>query len=146
MLQLTSPVFRHGEKMPKAYGCHGEGMSPPLAISNVPIAAKSLVLILDDPDAPSGSYIHWLIWNIAPTTNLISENSLPAETVVGINSSEKNDYSVPCPPSGTHHYVFHLYALDRKLDLPTSSHIADIQKVMTDHILEEAELIGIYSL
>jgi hypothetical protein len=144
-MKLTSPVFSDNGVLPEKYGCHGIDINPPLEISDVPAAAKSLALVIDDPDAPGGSFIHWLVFNINPATASIAENSAPAEAVVGINSFGANNYGGPCPPSGTHRYVFKLYALDSALNLDAQSNVKKIISAMNGHVLEQTELIGAYS-
>lgn len=150
-MQITSPAFRHNELMPSKYTCEGANISPPIEISNIPSNAKSLVLIVDDPDAPgwtdaqgrhfAGTWDHWIVWNIEPT-NKIDEDSVPG--IQGRNSWSKNNYGGPCPPSGTHRYFFKLYALDTELNLSENSTKHDVEKAMHGHIVEKAELIGLY--
>jgi len=104
MITITSPAFINNGKIPIEYTCKGKGISPVLKIENIPPQTQSLVLIMDDPDAPVGVFTHWLIWNIAPDTSEIKENSVPVNAVVGLNSRGENKYTPPCPPSGTHRY------------------------------------------
>jgi hypothetical protein len=144
-MNITSPAFTHNESLPGKYTCDSEGINPPLKISGVPQNAKSLVLILDDPDAPAGTYTHWTVWNIDPKTEEIQENSVPKGAIEGITSSGETGYRPPCPPSGAHRYTFKLYALDTTLDLDSSAKVQDIESAMKDRILESSELIGIYS-
>ena len=143
-MKLTSPAFGNNQLIPKKYTCDGEDINPPLEISEVPEGAKSLVLIVDDPDAPMGTWDHWIVWNIDPATSLIEENSLPEGAVEGINSFGKQPYGGPCPPGGTHHYHFKLYALDTKLSLGASSKKRDVEKAMEGHILDWTDLVGLY--
>lgn len=151
-LTLKSPAFSNQESIPKKYTCEGENINPPLEIGGVPQTAKSLVLIMDDPDAPSRTWTHWTVWNISPTTKDIEENIKP-EGVEGVTSFGNTGYGGPCPPpaltnrgeSGTHRYFFKLYALDTKLDLPSSTRKAELEKSMEGHILEKTELLGLYS-
>src|SRR6266568_2267554 len=114
-LKITSPAFAHNGTIPAAFTCDGADSMPPLAIGGVPQKAKSLALIMDDPDAPVGTWVHWVAWNIAPQTTEIIEHSVPAGAVQGRNSWGRNSYGGPCPPSGTHRYFFKLYALDASL-------------------------------
>lgn len=144
-MEITSPVFSTGEQIPMKYTCDGENISPALQIKNVPDSAKSLALILDDPDAPAGNWTHWIVWNIAPETLLISEGTAPAGSVEGKNSWGKTGYGGPCPPSGIHRYFFKLYALDSSLSLPVGSDKAALQKEIEGHTLVTAELVGRYS-
>jgi len=141
-MKLTSSDFEHMEKIPSKFTGDGEDINPNLEISNIPENTKSLVLIFDDPDAPMGTWVHWLIWNISPTTSLISENSIPG--IQGKNSLGRNDYGGPMPPSGTHRYFFKLYALDKVLDLKEGSNKQELEKAIQNNILDKAELIGLY--
>lgn len=141
-MKITSPVFKHNETLPAKYTCDGEGVNPPLTIADVPKDAKSLVLIFSDPDAPSGDFVHWTVWNIDPGLTEIAENSVPG--VEGITSYGKPGYGLPCPPSGTHRYTFKLYALDTILDITEGSAITDLIKVIQGHILDQSELVGLY--
>lgn len=144
-MQITSSVFQHNQPIPTKYTCDGENINPPLTFSDVPAQAKSLVLINDDPDALAGTWVHWTVWNIPPTTTAISENSVPQGAVEGVTSFRKPGYGGPCPPSGTHRYFFKLYALDTTLSLGPSATKQDLEKAMEGHILAKAEFIGLYS-
>jgi Raf kinase inhibitor-like YbhB/YbcL family protein len=145
-MKILSPKFKDNENIPKDYTCQGVNVNPPLEIKDVPKNSQTLALIMDDPDATSGIWVHWLIWNINPNTAGIAENSAALEgAFLGKTSSGQNNYSGPCPPLGMHHYHFKLYALDAKLDLPTYSEKADLEKAMNGHIIEEAELVGLFS-
>jgi len=144
-MKLTSSAFEHNQKIPSQYTCDGENINPPLTISDVPQNAKSLVLIMDDPDAPSGDWVHWTAWNIAPQTTEIAENSTPAGAVEGLTSFGKPGYGGPCPPSGEHRYFFKIYALDINLDLTPKNDKRELLQAMEGHILDFAELIGLYS-
>ena len=143
-MTITSSAFKHKSKIPSKYTCDGENINPPLQIADVPSAAKSLVLISDDPDAPMGTWVHWTAWNISPESKEIAENSAPIGAVEVMTSFGDKGYGGPCPPSGTHRYFFKLYALDKALDLPPSAKASDIEKAMTGHILDKTELIGLY--
>jgi len=142
---ISSPVFKNKGLMPVKYTCDGADVNPPLIISDVPEGAKSLVLIVDDPDAPAGTWVHWTVWNINPKTEEIAENSVPADSVEGITSFGKYGYGGPCPPSGAHRYFFKLYALDTALDLDKEAKAPDIEEAMAGHVLAKAELMGKYS-
>jgi Raf kinase inhibitor-like YbhB/YbcL family protein len=142
-MKLTSPAFEHNKDIPSEYSCDGSDTSPELIIGDIPENAKSLVLINDDPDAPVGTWDHWIIFNISPTTTKIDKGKEPVGTP-GKNSWGKTGYGGPCPPSGTHRYFFKLYALDIKLDLQEGASKAEIEKAMQGHILEQTELIGLY--
>ncbi|MBI4226400.1 YbhB/YbcL family Raf kinase inhibitor-like protein [Candidatus Roizmanbacteria bacterium] len=145
MIKVASAAFKNGEIIPKKYTCDGENINPPLTIASIPAEAKSLALIVDDPDAPVGNWNHWLVWNIEPATKEISENSVPANTVLGINDFGKLEYGGPCPPSGTHRYFFRIYALDTKLDLPQGAKRGELENAMKNHIVDQGELMGKYS-
>jgi len=120
-------------------------LSPPLEISGVPEGAKSMVLIMDDPDATHGLWVHWVLWNISPDTKEIPENSVPAGAAEGMTSFGKPGYGGPCPPSGTHRYFFKLCALNKKLELSPSAGKVELEEVMAGQVLDQAELIGLYS-
>lgn len=141
-LVVTSPVFANNEIIPAKYTCIGSDVNPAITITDIPDHTKSLALIVDDPDAPNGTFDHWVMWNI-PVTNKIDENSAPG--VQGKNGKGENKYMGPCPPSGTHHYNFKLYALDTKLDLPAGSDKNMLLKAMDKHILASGGLIGLFN-
>ncbi|MEK7077951.1 MAG: YbhB/YbcL family Raf kinase inhibitor-like protein [Patescibacteria group bacterium] len=143
-MRLTSPSFINNQSIPSKYTCDGEDVNPALMIVDVPVAAKSLVLIVDDPDAPRGDWVHWLVWNIKPETTEIAENSVPVGTIMGITDFGQTGWGGPCPGSGTHHYQFKLYALDIKLDIDSSSQKPDLEKAMSGHILAQTVLVGLY--
>ncbi len=143
-LTIKSPEFGNNEMIPSKFTCEGENINPELKISGVGAETKSLVLIMDDPDAPMGTWVHWTLWNIDPETAVIPQNSVPEGAVEGITSFRKPGYGGPCPPSGTHRYFFKLYALDKLLELGTQTTAGDIEKAMEGHILDSAELIGLY--
>ncbi len=141
---IFSSAFSHNEKIPAEYTCDGVNISPGLKISYPPENAKSLALIVDDPDAPMGTWVHWLVWNIEPTINEIPGGGLIGG-VEGITSFGSAGYGGPCPPSGTHRYFFKLYALDIFLELDKSAGKQELEQAMEGHILDRAELIGLYS-
>ena len=143
-LTISSPAFTHGEGIPARYTCDGTDASPPLAIGRIPPTARTLALIMDDPDAPSGNWVHWVVWNIPVQTREIPENVLPHGASQGRNGWKRNSYGGPCPPSGTHRYFFRLYALDRSLQLTSSGTKADLERAMQGHILARGELMGTY--
>jgi len=143
-LKISSPAFENNGYIPSKYTCDGRNINPPLSIEVVPANSKSLALIVDDPDASMGTWVHWVLWNIEPGIKEIKENSEPAGAVQGINDFRKHDYGGPCPPSGTHRYFFKLYALDIILNISTNSTKADFEKAMKGHILQQAEIIGLY--
>ena len=142
-MKLISPAFKHNGAMPFEYTCDGADISPELNIENVPENAKSLALIIDDPDAPAGTWVHWVVWNIPPDTTKIAKGT-ESGGIGGKNSWGRIGYGGPCPPSGTHRYFFKLYALDINLGLKEGSSKQDLEKAMQGHIIEKAELIGHY--
>jgi Raf kinase inhibitor-like YbhB/YbcL family protein len=145
LLKVTSRAFADGGKIPKKYTCDGSNVSPPLRIEDVPRAARSLVLIVDDPDAPGRTWTHWLLWNIDPKVSEIWEDNVPQNAVEGTSDFGNAKYGGPCPPSGSHRYYFKVYALDSTLYLPSSTKKAALEKAMAGHILAEGKLMGTYS-
>lgn len=143
-MELTSPVFFNNKPIPVDYSCRGSGKRPTLAISGIPSDAKSLALTMDDPDAPTGTFHHWLVWNIPVTTSSISGASLPKGTVEGTNSAGMAGYVPPCPPSGTHRYIFTLFALKHTLNLPATIDTKTLQSAMTGHIILQTTLTGTF--
>lgn len=143
-MKISSPEFENNGMIPKKFTCQGQDISPKLVFSGVPEGTVSLVLIMDDPDAPNGMWVHWVMFNIPNDTRTINEDSVPDDAVQGLNSWPKNSYGGPCPPSGTHRYFFKLYALDSMLDLDESATKADVEQAMQGHLIEKAELIGLY--
>jgi Raf kinase inhibitor-like YbhB/YbcL family protein len=139
-LTVTSQAIRHNGDIPPRYTCDGENISPPLLIKNIPFETKSLVLIVEDPDAGE-TFDHWLVWNIPPTES-VAENSVPG--ILGKNSFGRNEYGGPCPPTGTHHYVFKVYALNSKLNLQAGANKKQLLQSMQQHIISTGELIGLY--
>lgn len=140
-MTIESFAFEHNGRIPDKYTCDGKNISPELTIKGIPKEARSLVLIIDDPDATNGTFDHWVMWNI-PVQNKIGEDSAPG--VQGKNGKGENKYTGPCPPKGVHHYHFKLYALDMMLDLPEGSDKKTVMKAMEGHLLERAELIGLF--
>jgi Raf kinase inhibitor-like YbhB/YbcL family protein len=148
-IKITSPAFEQGGMIPSKYTADGQNVSPPLKWEAVPEGTASIALICDDPDAPVGVWVHWVMWNMPPDTKELSENvptdtKLPDGAIQGITDFRRHGYGGPAPPSGTHRYFFKIYALDTKLDLPESSTKADLVKAMEGHILAEGELMGKY--
>jgi Raf kinase inhibitor-like YbhB/YbcL family protein len=142
-MKITSAAFREGGNIPSKFTCDGSDTTPPLQITGVPSEAKSLVLITDDPDAPSGLFTHWLVWNIPPQTNSIAEGTAP-KGVHGTNDFGKSGYGGPCPPPGTHRYSFKIFALDRELDLSSAAKQSQVDAAMKGHVIAQGELIGRY--
>jgi hypothetical protein len=144
-MNITSSAFNQNDSIPSKFTCDGDNVSPELVIHSVPENAKSLAIILDDPDAPMGTFTHWLIWNIDPKTDTIKEKSVPLGAIEGKNGAGRVGYIGPCPPSGTHHYHFTLYALDAMLDLPNGANREALLGKIQKHTIISTEFIGLYS-
>ena len=147
-LSLTSPAFAANGPIPAVHTCDGRDLSPPLAWSGVPPAAKSLALVVDDPDAPRGTWVHWVVYNLPPSAAGLAEGAgsgaLPAGALGGVNDFKRASYDGPCPPSGRHRYFHKLYALDivvEGMDGPTAS---ELERAMQGHVLARGELVGTY--
>ena len=140
-LRISSPAFKPDGNIPSRYTCEGEDINPPLDIKQIPAEAKSMVLIIEDPDAPMGTWLHWLVWNI-PIVHYINENDVPGDQ--GLNDFGKIEYGGPCPPDGMHRYYFNVYALDDLLDLPEGSSRRDVEAAMQNHIIAYGQLMGVY--
>lgn len=143
-MKITSSAFLANDKIPPKYTCDGKNLNPGLTISQVPKEAQSLALIVDDPDAPDGIFTHWVVFNIPPATMQIMEGKVPENSVQGATDFGKVGYGGPCPPSGTHRYFFKLYALDEILKVPEGSTREEVEKAIDGHILEEAQIVGVY--
>jgi Raf kinase inhibitor-like YbhB/YbcL family protein len=144
-VQLTSPAFDTNQPIPAMHTSKGEGVSPQLVIAGVPAGAQSLALIVHDPDAPSGDFTHWVAWNISATTTLLPEGRVPEGTLQGVNDFGTIGYGAPSPPSGTHRYIFELYALDTPLPLQTGASRTSLESAMNGHIVAQAQLMGTVS-
>lgn len=149
-LSVTSTGFTAGQPIPPVYSCHGRNVSPPLAWTGAPGATKSFALILDDPDAPSGTYVHWVVYNLPAASSGLPEAvpgrpKLDDGSLQGTTSSGGTGYTGPCPPSGTHHYHFKLYALDAVLGLSSGATKDQLLKAMQGHVLAQGELVGTFS-
>lgn len=144
-LSIKSPSFSQQGLIPQQYTCDGENISPPLEWDNVPDKTQSYALIVDDPDAPAGLWVHWLLFNIPLDLKHLEEGAtLPAGAISGQNSWGQIGYRGPCPPSGTHRYRFKLYALDTQINLDASATKVDLDNAMMNHVIEQAELIGLF--
>jgi len=148
-MTVTSTAFEEGGMIPRQYSCDGADISLPLSWSGVPEGTKSLALISDDPDAPMGTWVHWVLFNIPPDTRELPENVPPDEALAdgshhGVTDFGRFGYGGPCPPSGTHRYFFKLYALDNMLDLSGRVTKQDLLSAMEGHILTEGQLMGKY--
>ena len=144
-LQISSPAFAPGKPLPAGCGRQHGNVSPELAIHSVPARAKSLVLIVDDPDAPAGLWTHWLVWNIPPGTPSLSSGAVPPDARQGKNSFDATQYDGPQPPYGVHRYFFHLYALDILLDLPEGADRTALTDAMAGHVIAKTESMGTYA-
>ena len=144
-MELTSTAFKPNEVIPAGHSYHGGNLSPPLTIAGVPAGTVSLALICDDPDAPGRTWVHWVVWNLEPKTKQIPKGALPPEALVGKNSWGKTERGGPAPPSGTHHYVFKLYALKEPLVLKPGADAKALEAAMQGKVLAQARLVGLYS-
>lgn len=140
-MEVSSPAFKDDSFIPAKFTCDGENVSPELNIDDIPQNAKSLAIIVDDPDAPLGTWVHWVVWNI-PVTHHIKESSVHGEE--GLNDFQIHKYNGPCPPKGVHHYFFKVYALNDLLELPPNTTKYALEKAMSEHILGFGELVGLY--
>lgn len=143
-MQLTSPAFIDNQHIPDQYTCHGEDISPPLRIEDVPEKTVSLALIVDDPDAPKGDWVHWVMWNIPAGTREIPEDGVPPGATEGSTDFGTIGYGGPCPPSGIHRYHFKLYALDTMVSLDSTATKKDLLEAISGHSIDETLLIGLY--
>src|SRR5437667_6934147 len=144
-MKITSSAFQEGGDIPSKFSRDGQDINPALRIEGTPSNAKSLLLIMDDPDAPVGLFTHWLVWNIDPKTTEIAENSVPKGAAQGMNDYPNLGYGGPQPPSGTHRYYFKIFALNRTRDLKSGAKRADVDAAMRGHVVAEGELMGRYS-
>ena len=144
-MELSSTAFKDNGTIPAVYSYRGGNMSPPLTITGVPEGAASLALICDDPDAPNGTWVHWVVWNLDPKTTQIPKGSSPTGAMVGTNSWGKAEWGGPAPPSGTHHYVFKLYALKEPISLKPGADAKALETAMKGKVLAETKLVGLYS-
>ncbi|HZT23972.1 MAG TPA: YbhB/YbcL family Raf kinase inhibitor-like protein [Verrucomicrobiae bacterium] len=149
-LQLTSAAFADGQFIPQKFTCEGDDISPPLTWKNAPVGTKSFALIADDPDAPAGTWVHWVIWNLPASATSLEENTPPSGSLAngarqGLNDFHRLGYGGPCPPPGkAHRYFFKLYALDAVLDLPSGAAKRDLLQAMAGHVLAQGQLMGKY--
>lgn len=144
-MKLTSPEFEDQGDIPLKFTCDGEDINPRLEISNIPDRAESLALIVEDPDAPGGTFTHWTAWNISPDTEVIEENSVPTDAIEGMTDFGDAGYGGPCPPSGTHRYFFKIYALGQKVNLESGAGKSDLETAIKERVVDSDELMGNYS-
>lgn len=144
-LELTSTAFSQGASIPSEYTCDGADVSPPLAWSGAPEAVGSFALIMDDPDAPAGTWVHWVLYNLPAETNELPQGAPADAGLQGQNSWSRTGYGGPCPPSGEHRYFFKLYALDAPLELADGATKDELLQAMDGHILAQGQLMGTYS-
>jgi hypothetical protein len=144
-MKVSSAAFQEGGTIPEKFSKNDQNVNPELRIEGAPAEAKSLALIVDDPDAPVGLFTHWLVWNIDPKTARIAENSAPKRAVQGTNDYPGSGYDGPQPPSGTHRYYFKIFALDRMLDLKSGAKRREVDAAMRGHVIAQGELMGRYS-
>jgi Raf kinase inhibitor-like YbhB/YbcL family protein len=142
---VTSPAFRDGRPIPARFSCDGDNVSPPLAWQGVPSAAKAVALVVDDPDAPRGTFVHWVLLDLAPDTSSLAQGSVPTGATQATNSAGKATYFGPCPPSGTHHYRFTVYALTSATGLPTGANLNRALKAINSSAIARGQLVGTYA-
>jgi Raf kinase inhibitor-like YbhB/YbcL family protein len=143
-MKIESNIFSDNEMIPAKYTCDGSSLKIPLKISGVSKEAKSLAIIVDDPDAPNGDFVHYIVWDIDPSATVINAGEMETDATEGCTSLGKPGWVAPCPPSGVHHYYFKLYALNTILSMPRISTKKDLVKAMEGHIIENATLVGLY--
>jgi len=144
-MRISSPAFQEGGTIPEKFSKNGQNISPELKIEGAPSEAKSLALIVDDPDAPVGLFTHWLVWNIDPKATEIAEGSVPQGGVQGTNDFPSQHYDGPQPPSGSHRYYFKIFALDKTLDLKAGAKRREVDAAMKGHIMAQGQLMGKYA-
>ncbi len=143
-MKIVSSVFTNNSSIPKKYTCDGKNINPPLSFFDMPPNAKSFALIVDDPDAPGGTWTHWVLYNIDPHVREISENSVPSGATEGITSFGKTGYGGPCPPFGTHRYFFKLYALNDILSFKQRVRKEEVEKEINRQLIDSTQIVGLY--
>jgi len=144
-ISVTSTAFKEGKMIPQKHTCDGTNVSPQLAWTGIPASARSIALICEDPDAPSGIFTHWVVFNMAPVTKGIPEGGgLPAGAREGTNDFKRLDFRGPCPPSGTHRYYFKVYAVDMMLTLREGATRSDLLSALQGHVIEQGQIMGTY--
>jgi len=144
-MKISSPAFSENDVIPDKFTKDNANISPPLHIEDIPSRAKSLALVVEDPDAPSGTFHHWVLFNMSPRTTDIKENSVPVIATQGKNDFGEMEYGGPKPPSGEHHYFFNVYALDTVLSCPRGTDSNTLEQEMKGHIVDQASLMGRYA-
>ncbi|PTY06235.1 YbhB/YbcL family Raf kinase inhibitor-like protein [Opitutaceae bacterium EW11] len=144
-MRISSPAFQHGEPIPEKYSRAGDDRTPPLEFEGAPPEARSLVLVMDDPDTSHGTFTHWIVFNIDPATRGFRENDAPEEVRFGCNDWGEADYGGPRPPNGEHRYFFRLYALDCRLTLPNGASRRELEQAMEGHVVANAETMGTFA-
>ena len=143
-MELMSSAFKANGPIPVRYTCDGENINPPLLVNDVPLGTQSMVLLVEDPDAESGVWTHWLLWDVPFNTTVINEGTVPMGAIEGMTDFQRPGYGGPCPPSGMHRYFFTLYALDTTIDLPPDTDKQKLKEVIEEHVIDKAELVGTY--
>ncbi len=143
-MTITSTAFQDNTEIPEKYTCNGGNYNPPFTFSQTPREAQSLALVVEDPDAPNKTWTHWVLYNIPPSTLEILPHSLPENSMSGMTDFGSTEYGGPCPPTGVHRYFFKLFALDTLLDLPEGATKETVESAMKGHVLEAAQIIGLY--
>ncbi len=141
-INVTSPAFEEGGQIPAQFTCKGENVNPPLRLDGIPAEAKTLAMVVEDPDAPGGLFTHWLVWNMPASTRRVQENTVTPGATQGGNDFGHVAYGGPCPPSGTHRYYFRVLALDSSIDLPSGAKRAAFDKAIAGHVIARGELMG----
>ena len=144
-MKLNTPAFTEGGTIPQKYARQGSNLNPPLHLEDIPERARSLAVIVDDPDAPKGTFNHWILYNLDPKTRDIKEGAVPVMATQGRNDFGEVEYDGPQPPSGEHRYFFKAFALDSVLDVPRGAKRQELEKAMEGHVLDEATLMGRYA-
>jgi Raf kinase inhibitor-like YbhB/YbcL family protein len=144
-IEVTSSAFAANEEIPVVYSCAGQDISPPLAWTGVPDEARELALVMDDPDAPRGTFSHWILFGLSGSTTSVTEDSVPAGAKQAKNSAGRPEYAGPCPPSGTHHYRFTVYALDAPLEVSDGAETDQALDAISEHAVAQGRLVGLFT-
>jgi Raf kinase inhibitor-like YbhB/YbcL family protein len=144
-IEVTSPAFAADTEIPVVYSCAGRDISPPLEWTGIPEQAREVALVVDDPDAPRGTFTHWILFGLPPSTSSLAENAVPAGGKQAVNSTGRAAYAGPCPPGGTHHYRFTVYALDAPLDLNDGASLDEALDAISEHAVAQGRLVGLFT-